>query len=132
MDIIASTVSTLLNASRARRATTILSARAGGNSHRVRSVLRLLVREGYLEGLAPALVTSGVTIRFKYNSRGEPAIRSVFCVSKPGRRVYAGVASLWQAPAGAGILILSTPRGLLTDRDARRLNVGGEILRGIR
>jgi ribosomal protein S8 len=46
--------------------------------------------------------------------------------------VYVGVSALWQPPAGAGLLILSTTHGLISDRDARRFNVGGEILRGIR
>lgn len=131
MDILSSALSNLLNASRSRRSFMVISARTGGNSGRVRSALRLLVREGYLEALTP-VPNNGIGVRFKYNSRGEPAIRSIFRVSTPSRRVYAGVNSFWQAPAGAGRLIVSTPYGLLTDRDARRLNVGGEILRGIR
>ena len=136
MDVRSNALSILLNASRSRRATVCLSAHAGGNSKRVREVLRLLTNEGYLEGLAPGSVLSktkqGVVARLKYNARGEPAIRALFRVSTPGRRVYVGVSALWQPPAGVGFLVLSTTQGLRSDRDARRFNIGGEVLRGIR
>jgi len=136
MDVLSNALAMLLNASRSRRATVLLPVHAGGDSKRVREVLRLLTNEGYLEGLAPAptlsKVQNGVVARLKYNARGEPAIRALFRVSTPGRRVYVGVSTLWQPPAGAGLLILSTTHGLISDRDARRFNVGGEILRGIR
>ena len=138
MDVLSAVDSTLLNASRSGRGAVILSPRTGSNSRTVRNLLRLLVREGYLEGLSPSPSstsqesTVGLAVRLKYNARGEPAIRGAFRVSKPSRRVYAGVSSLWQPPAGAGLLVISTPRGLRSDRDARRFNVGGEILMGIR
>ena len=131
MDTLSAALSALLNASRSRRSAVSLSVRAGGNTERVRQVLRLLVREGYLESLTLGAST-GLRVRLKYNSRGEPAIRARFRVSKPSRRVYVGTSALWQPPAGAGLLVLSTNRGLLTDRDARRFNIGGEVLRGIR
>ena len=136
MDILSNALSMLLNASRSRRSRVLLPAHAGGNSKRVREVLRLLTNEGYLEGLSPVASSSkrqqGVIARLKYNARGEPAIRALFRVSKSSRRVYVGVSALWQPPAGASLLVLSTPQGLRSDRDARRFNVGGEILIGVR
>ena len=136
MDILSNALSMLLNASRSRRSRVLLPAHAGGNSKRVREVLRLLTNEGYLEGLSPVASSSkrqqGFIARLKYNARGETAIRALFRVSKSSRRVYVGVSALWQPPAGAGLLVLSTPQGLRSDRDARRFNVGGEILIGVR
>ena len=136
MDVLSNALSTLLNASRSRRASVLLSASAGGGSRRIRERLRLLTREGYLGGLSPGRLKAHsqneVVVHLKYNSRGEPAIRALFRVSTPGRRVYIGVSSLWQPPAGAGLLVLSTPNGLRSDRDARRFNLGGEVLMGIR
>ena len=77
MDVLSNALSMLLNASRSRRATVLLPVHAGGDSKRVREVLRLLTNEGYLEGLAPAptlsKIRNGVVARLKYNARGEPA-----------------------------------------------------------
>jgi ribosomal protein S8/ribosomal protein S14 len=135
MDVLSNTLSILLNASRSRRSDVLLPPHAGGNSNRVREVLRLLTNEGYLEGLSPVssiAKSQGIVARLKYNARGEPAIRALFRVSTPGRRVYVGASSLWQPPAGSGLLVLSTTQGLRSDRDARRFNLGGEVLRGVR
>ena len=52
----------------------------------------------------------------------------ISCVSRPGKRVYTSVKSLWDVHKGLGFLILSTPKGVLSDKEARQLNVGGEIL----
>jgi len=63
----------------------------------------------------------------KYHE-GEPVIRSIDRVSKPGRRVYSKIADLPRVYNGLGISILSTPRGVLSDNEARSQNVGGEVL----
>src|SRR5947209_7568366 len=59
---------------------------------------------------------------------GEPVIREIERVSKPGRRVYASVKNLPRVNNGLGISVLSTPKGIMADHDARDANVGGEIL----
>ena len=66
-------------------------------------------------------------IELKY-SEGEPVIREISRVSKPGRRVYASVKSLPRVNNGLGMAIVSTPKGVMADHDARDNNVGGEIL----
>jgi small subunit ribosomal protein S8 len=58
----------------------------------------------------------------------QPAIKEIEVLSRPGRRVYAGVADIPVVYNGLGVIILSTPRGVMTDYDAKRLNVGGELL----
>jgi len=59
---------------------------------------------------------------------GQPAIREIKRVSKPGRRLYAGADKLPRVRNGLGIAIISTPKGVMSDKEARRLNVGGEVL----
>jgi len=99
------------------------------SAHR-KSVLEVLVREGYIRGFSEAQKGTGqgeLTIELKY-SEGQPVIRKIERVSKPGRRVYAGIKKLPRMFNGLGISILSTPRGVLSDNEARAQNVGGEIL----
>ena len=66
-------------------------------------------------------------IELKY-SEGEPAIKEITRISKPGRRVYSGIKDLPRFYNGLGIQILSTPRGVMSDNEARAANVGGEVL----
>ena len=66
-------------------------------------------------------------IELKYND-GEPVIKEIHRVSKPGRRVYSKIKELPRVYAGLGISILSTPRGVMSDAEARAANVGGEVL----
>ena len=93
------------------------------------SVLAVLKREGYIrdysrnaEEAKPQLL-----IELKYYE-GEPVIRDIGRVSKPGRRVYTGVRDMPRVFGGLGITIVSTPRGVMTDHEARAANVGGEVL----
>ena len=93
------------------------------------NVLDVLQREGYIRGyseeeMGPA---KGVRIDLKY-FEGQPAIKHVARVSKPGRRVYSGSQDLPRVMNGLGITIVSTPRGVLSDAEAREQNVGGEVL----
>lgn len=93
-------------------------------------VLDVLQKEGYIRGYSEAELRGGIrelTIELKYDA-GEPVIREIRRVSKPGRRVYSGIKDLRQVYGGLGIAILSTPRGVLSDNDARQSNVGGEVL----
>jgi small subunit ribosomal protein S8 len=94
------------------------------------NVLDVLKREGYIrgwseEGDAPA--KRSIRIELKY-FEGKPAIRELVRVSKPGRRVYSGSTELPRVQNGLGIVIVSTPKGVLSDAEAREANVGGEVL----
>jgi small subunit ribosomal protein S8 len=95
-----------------------------------RGLAEVLKREGYIwdwrevEG-APA---PQLRIDLKYGPNGERVIRHIRRVSKPGRRVYSGATQLRPVLNGLGISILSTSRGVISDREARQRNLGGEVL----
>jgi len=94
------------------------------------NVLDVLKREGYIRGFESTVLRPGVAqlrIELKYNE-GEPVIKEIHRVSKPGRRVYSKIKELQRVYAGLGISILSTPRGVMSDAEARAANVGGEVL----
>ena len=92
-------------------------------------VLDVLQREGYIRGYSDEQIgpIAGIRIELKY-FEGQPAIKHVARVSKPGRRVYSGSQELPRVRNGLGITIVSTPRGVLSDAEAREQNVGGEVL----
>lgn len=93
-------------------------------------VLDVLQREGYILGYEQRDLgrnKSDLVIRLKYDS-GDPVIRSIQRVSTPGRRVYSGVTELPRVANGLGISIVSTPKGVLSDAEAREHNVGGEVI----
>jgi small subunit ribosomal protein S8 len=92
-------------------------------------VLDVLKREGYIRGYTEEELAghAGIRVELKY-FEGQPAIRHVARVSKPGRRVYSGSTELPRVRNGLGISIVSTPRGVLSDAEAREQNVGGEVL----
>jgi small subunit ribosomal protein S8 len=99
------------------------------NSRLRESVLEVLKTEGYIRGFS---VTeregrSELDIELKY-FEGEPVIREIERISKPGRRVYASVRNLPRINNGLGVAIVSTPKGVMADHDARDANVGGEVL----
>ena len=94
------------------------------------NVLGVLEREGYIRGFETLDGSDGkpqIRIELKYHE-GEPVIRTIKRVSKPGRRVYSGISDLANVCSGLGIAILSTPRGVLSDNEARAQHVGGEVL----
>ncbi|MFW2831655.1 30S ribosomal protein S8 [Sphingomonas sp. ID0503] len=92
-------------------------------------VLDVLQREGYIRGYSDEDVAghAGIRIELKY-FEGQPAIKHVARVSKPGRRIYSGAQDLPRVRNGLGITIVSTPKGVLSDAEAREQNVGGEVL----
>jgi small subunit ribosomal protein S8 len=93
-------------------------------------VLDVLREEGYIRGYSRADYEGGKAefeIELKYYE-GQPVIREISRVSKPGRRVYSSVRELPRVHNGLGIAILSTPKGVMSDADARAQNVGGEVL----
>jgi small subunit ribosomal protein S8 len=99
------------------------------NSRLRESVLEVLKTEGYIRGYA-VVEKDGrkeIEIELKYFD-GEPVIREIERVSKPGRRVYTSVKNMPRINNGLGVTIVSTPKGVMADHDARDANVGGEIL----
>ena len=100
-----------------------------GSKMRAR-VLEVLKNEGYIRGYASVEHKDGRSefeIELKYFD-GAPVIREIARVSRPGRRVYASVKALPRINNGLGISIVSTPKGVMADHEARDQNVGGEIL----
>lgn len=93
-------------------------------------VLDVLQSEGYIRGYSQIDYDNGkseIEIELKYYE-GAPVIREIVRVSKPGRRVYVSVRSIPQVSNGLGISVLSTPKGVMADHEAREQNVGGELL----
>jgi len=118
-------ITRIRNAQRSRHANCVAPA-----SKLRASVLEALKREGFIRGYSAEEVRPGIAqlrIELKY-SEGEPVIKEITRVSKPGRRVYSKIKELPRVYAGLGVSILSTPRGVLSDGEARAANVGGEVL----
>ena len=90
------------------------------------SVLDVLIREGYIRGYQQSGEIE-LKIELKYHE-GHPVIREISRVSRPGRRVYSKVAEIPRVYNSLGISIRSTPRGVMSDNEARVANVGGEVL----
>lgn len=93
-------------------------------------VLDVLQREGFIRGYSEFEVSPGIRelkIELKYHD-GLPAIREISRVSKPGRRVYSKLQDIPRVYNGLGVAILSTPRGVISDNEAREAHVGGEVL----
>jgi small subunit ribosomal protein S8 len=93
-------------------------------------IAQILLEEGFIQGYE---VTSeqpqpNIRVWLKYDERRRPIMTGLQRASKPGRRIYKGKQDLPWVLSGLGVAIVSTPRGLMTDREARRQGVGGEIL----
>ena len=99
------------------------------NSRLRERVLEVLKTEGYIRGYTVIEKDdrSEIEIELKYFD-GEPVIREIERISKPGRRVYTSVKNLPRINNGLGVAIVSTPKGVMADHEARDANVGGEIL----
>ncbi|MEO0098913.1 MAG: 30S ribosomal protein S8 [candidate division WOR-3 bacterium] len=93
-------------------------------------IARILLEEGYINNfqVSGEGVKKEIVILLKYTLDGRPVISEIKRVSRPSRRVYAGYREIPKVAGGLGIAILSTPKGILSDREARRQKVGGEIL----
>ena len=118
-------ITRIRNAQRSRHANCVAPA-----SKLRANVLEALKREGFIRGYSAEELRPGISqlrIELKYNE-GEPVIKEITRVSKPGRRVYSKIKELPRVYAGLGVSILSTPRGVLSDGEARAANVGGEVL----
>jgi small subunit ribosomal protein S8 len=116
---------------RIRNATRIHDHKVSMPASRMRvGIAEVLKSEGYIDAyqVTEGKPSSTLEISLRYGIDGEDVIRHIERISKPGRRVYAAVSELYPVLRGQGIHILSTPRGILSDRKAREFNVGGEVL----
>ena len=96
-----------------------------------RAIAQVLEREGYISGVRDVLDPRGhpaLRVTLKYDADGDPVISKIGRVSRPGRRVYRGVREIPRVLNGLGISVLSTSRGVMSDREARSAGIGGEIL----
>ena len=125
-DTISDMLTRIRNACAVRHPTTIVP-----TTRMTRSIAKVLQEEGFIEGFEEAGegVKKHLVISLKYKSRGrQPIINTLKRVSKPGLRVYSNRKDLPRVLGGIGIAILSTSKVSMTDREARRQNVGGEVL----
>ena len=123
-DVIADMLTRIRNACSARHPS--VSVPASGMK---KAIAKILLEEGYIKDytIEDENVQGSIKIILKYNGR-ESAISGLRRVSKPGLRVYAGADELPKVLRGLGIAIVSTSKGIMTDKKARELNVGGEVL----
>ncbi len=120
-DPISDMITRIRNGQRARKQSVLTPA-----SKLRESVLDVLKREGYIRGFSREAEGS-IKIELKYH-QGEPVIREIGRVSRPGRRVYSDIKALPRVHGGLGISVVSTPKGVMSDGEARAANVGGEVL----
>ena len=124
-DPIADMLTRIRNAGAARHATVEVPA-----SSMKKAIAQILLDEGYIKAFE--VVENGtqgtIKITLKYSANKEKAISGLRRVSKPGLRVYAGADELPRVLKGLGIAIISTSKGIMTDKKARELHVGGEVL----
>ena len=123
-DVIADMLTRIRNANNAKHETVDVPA-----SNMKRSIADILVNEGYIKGYN--IVEDGkqgiIRITLKYNVK-EKVIKGLRRVSKPGLRIYASAEDMPRVMNGLGVAIVSTSKGLMTDKQARKSNIGGEVL----
>jgi small subunit ribosomal protein S8 len=124
-DPIADLLTRIRNANNARKASVDIPW-----SRQKEEIARVLVDEGYLGGVSVVEGTPRNVLRIdlRYDGQRRPVISGVRRVSRPSLRVYVGVKDIPAVRRGLGINVLSTPKGVLVDRNARRENVGGEVI----
>ena len=96
------------------------------------AMVKVLVAEGYLQEVKRVKAKEGggelLRIRLRFDKENKPVILGLRRISRPGRRVYVGIGEIAPVRKGLGINVLSTPRGILVDREARKAKVGGELI----
>ena len=99
-------------------------------SNEKRAIAKILLEEGYIRGYEETENEGkkNIVITLKYDETGDSVIQGLKRISKPGLRIYAQKDKLPRVISGLGIAIISTNKGIVTDREARKLNVGGEVL----
>jgi len=116
---------------RIRNANTALHPQVSMPSSKLKEeVAKILAAEGYVDSykVEDAKVGKKLTVTLRYTNDRDRVLRGLRCVSTPGHCVYKGATDLGRVRGGIGVSIVSTSDGLLTDREARRRNVGGEVL----
>jgi small subunit ribosomal protein S8 len=126
-DPIADMLTRIRNASRARHQKVVVPW-----SRRKESIVKVLIEEGYLRDQKKVKASVGggeeLVIQLKFDRENRPIIGGMKRVSTPGRRVYVGASAVTPIRKGLGINVLSTPKGILVDRNALKANVGGELI----
>ena len=124
-DSIADLLTRIRNASKSKHETVDIPA-----SNVKKSIVEILVNEGYVRKYS--LIDDGkqgiIRVTLKYDENKKPIISGLKRVSKPGLRIYSNVEDMPKVMKGLGIAIISTSKGVMTDRQARKENVGGEVL----
>ena len=124
-DTIADLLTRIRNANTAKHATVDVPA-----SNVKKAITQILVDEGYVKNFQ--IIEDGkqgiIRITLKYSDNRMPVISGLRRISKPGLRIYSGCEDMPKVRKGLGIVIVSTSKGIMTDKKARELNVGGEIL----
>lgn len=124
-DTIADLLTRIRNANSAKHPTVDVPA-----SNMKKAIVQIMVDEGYLKGYQ--VIDDGkqgiIRITLKYGDNKSQVITGLRRVSKPGLRIYAGYEDMPKVLKGLGIAIVSTPKGIMTDKKARELKVGGEVL----
>ena len=100
------------------------------NSKMKKAIANILVEEGFISSVEEVQdgAFSNLVIKLKYGPKGEKVITGLKRISKPGLRIYAGAEELPKVLGGLGIAIVSTSKGVMTDKNARKLGIGGEVL----
>ena len=124
-DPVADMLTRIRNANSAKHETVDVPA-----SNLKKAICQILVDEGYIKGMQVKndTVQGTIVVTLKYQANGEPVIAGLRRVSKPGLRVYAGADEMPKVLKGLGIAIVSTSKGVMTDKKARELHIGGEVL----
>ena len=124
-DVIADMLTRIRNASDAKHATVDIPA-----SNMKKSIADILVAEGYVKSYQ--IIEDGkqgtIRVTLKYEGNKQKVLRGIRRVSKPGLRIYAGCEEMPRVMNGLGIAIVSTSKGIMTDKQARKEKVGGEVL----
>ncbi len=124
-DPIADMLTRIRNANSANKATVSMP-----SSKKLTEIARVMKEEGYIADyvVEPGKPHDDLVITLKYGERRSKVIRGLRRVSKPGLRIYAGCKDLPRVLGGLGIAIISTSKGVMCDRDARKAGVGGEVI----
>ena len=99
-----------------------------------KAILAVLEKEGFIRGFSSTKEEGGkesLTVKLSYTSLGRPVFTQIERLSRPGKRIYVGRNEIPRLKGGLGTVVLSTPKGLLTDREARHEKVGGELMLAI-
>lgn len=125
-DPIANLLTQIRNASRAGHVTT-----STPDSKKKQAILKVLVDEGYIANFESTKDADGkprLKIYLRFTNAGKPVVREINRLSKPGRRVYVGKDKLPKFRGGLGVVVVSTSQGMLSDREARKRGLGGELI----